>query len=144
MKALLCLAVLLALSSAAFLPQQSSTGPFTPKWKITNNYYNDFWVPTDVFSKGNPGAGGYNQVVVCGKANIEILPKQWRFQLTDGTTKTQEWTYGVTYETLFKDSQYCFSITYQVEANYTSQYSLLLTLESFDERLVSIQVDFTL
>ena len=143
MKALLCLAVLLAVSSAAFLPQQSSPGPFTPKWIITNNFYNDFWVPTDVFSKGNPGAGGYNQVVVCAKPKVGTFPKQWRFQLTDGKTFTEESISGVTYEPLFKDRQ-CLSVNYQVEENYTSQYSLLLTLESFDEYLVSLQVFFTL
>ena len=143
MKFILCLALLLAVSSAAFLRQQSSSGPFTPQWKVTNTFDNA-WTPTYVYSLGNPGASGYNQVSVCGTANAELLPKQWRFQLTDGTTTTQEWTYGVTYETLFQDSQFCFSISYQVEANYTTQYSLLLTLESFDARLVSLQVDFTL
>ena len=135
MKVLLCIALLLAVSSAAVLPK------WTPKWKVVNSF-NNSWTPNNVYAQANPLPGQSSRAVVCGTAQADTASTSYDFVLANGDQIYNQGTGSAYSDNLFQNSKYCFSHPYTLPEDATAPYTLTLTLKNPNEGLVSVEFTF--
>jgi len=134
MKVLICLALLLALSSAAF----------APSWKVLNTYSNQ-WKPAGVYAQSNAPVGYNNVITVCGNANYDnVAVSSYTYQIGKGSQILYQGTVGIPPVILFQGSGYCFYFNYQVPSAAYPNYYVYLTLQNPTAALATVEVDFYL
>ncbi len=134
MKALLCFALLLAVSSATFYPS----------WKLIEP--SNIFKVTAVYAQSNPQVGQMNILTVCGNALFDTEVRSFAYQVGQGN---EIWSLGnvdLTQQSIPNGHGYCFFYKYVVpsQAQAAHGYSVYLVLENSITNVASVQVDFSI
>jgi hypothetical protein len=134
MKAILCFAVLLAVSSVTFFPS----------WKLIQP--SNVFKVTSVYAQSNAQVGQNNILTVCGNSLYETQVRSFAYQVGQGN---EIWSIGnvdLTQKTIPEGNGYCFFYNYVVpsQAQGAHGYSVDLVLENSMTIVASVQVDFSI
>ncbi len=131
MKALLCFALLLAVSSATFFPS----------WKLIQP--SATFTVTSVYAQSNAQPGQTNILTVCGNAVYDTPVRSFVYQVGQANQIWSIGNVGLTEQTIPNGNGYCFFYTYLVPTQAAHGYSVALVLQNSQTNVASVQVDFT-